>query len=356
MERDPYNSVIRFMETQTEPLSYAEVYKKMLSKGIRITNRMTKPQDAAHVFLTQGVKEGLIKRICNPKSNRVKFVHKNHYEKFVITAEIDSGTSKEDYPKVIQETSSNDISVASENEAQNESVRFKERDLHQLLANYLWSKGEYPKTVYHEQSNRSDTAQKWIHPDMISASFVKMNNTTVSNLLRATEADDAMKFCSYELKIKITTDYELKQAFFQALSNSNWANYGYLVAFEITDNVDVLDEMERLSQSFGIGIIKLDYEPSKTKVLFPARKKDLEFKTIDKICSINKEFKQFVDKVTTILTAEEKFLDDLMDGLKKICDAKLEGDEIKEYCDKKYIPTRVEVINMSLNEFRNLYH
>lgn len=350
MVRDPYNSVIQFMETQTEPLSFAEVYNKMLSKGLKITDRMTKPHDAAHVFLSKGVKEGLIKRVCNPKNNRVKFIHKNHYDKFAAFDEMDFGTSNEDYPNVVQDTSSDETNVVGE------SIRFKERDLHQLLANYLWSKGEYPKTVYHEQSNRSDTAQKWVHPDMISASFVKMNNTTVSNLLRATEADDAMKFCSYELKIKITTDYELKQAFFQALSNSNWANYGYLVAFEITDNVDVLDEMERLSQSFGIGIIKLDYDPLETKVLFPARKKDLEFKTIDKICSINPDFKQFVDKVTTILTAEEKVLDDLMDGLKRICDARLEGDKLKEYCNKKYIPQRVEVINMTINEYNNLYH
>lgn len=342
MVRDPYNSVIEFMETQTEPLSYAEVYKKMLSKGINITDRKTKPQDAAHVLLTKGINEGLIIKISNRKRKGVKFIYKNHYDKSVISAETDSGTSKEVYPNVLQETTLDNTIVS---EAQNESVHFKERDLHQLLANYLWSKAEYPKTVYHEQSNKSDTAQKWVHPDMISASFVKMKNVTVSNLLRATEANDAMKFCSYELKIKITSDFELKQAFFQALSNSNWANYGYLVAFEITDNVDVLDEMERLSQSFGIGIIKLSYIPSETKVLFPARKKDLEFKTIDKICSINSDFNQFVDKVTTILTAEEKVLDDLKDGLRRICDIRLEGDKIIEYCNKKHIPTREEIVN-----------
>ena len=56
---------------------------------------------------------------------------------------------------------------------------------------------------------------------------------------------------SYEIKKEINTDYELKKSYFQAVSNSSWANYGYLVAFEISDNLK--DEMERLNQSFGIG-------------------------------------------------------------------------------------------------------
>lgn len=34
---------------------------------------------------------------------------------------------------------------------------------------------------------------------------------------------------------------------FQALSNSSWANYGYLVAFEI--NEEVMEEMERLNRT-----------------------------------------------------------------------------------------------------------
>lgn len=36
---------------------------------------------------------------------------------------------------------------------------------------------------------------------------------------------------------------------------SSWANYGYLVALEISDSLK--DEMQRLNQSFGISIIEL---------------------------------------------------------------------------------------------------
>ncbi len=75
---------------------------------------------------------------------------------------------------------------------------------------------------------------------------------------------DTFKITSYELKKEINTNYELKEAYFQAVSNSSWANYGYLVAFEISDNL--IDEIERLNQSFGIGVIELNANPYKSKI------------------------------------------------------------------------------------------
>ncbi len=45
----------------------------------------------------------------------------------------------------------------------------------------------------------------------------------------------------------------LKNIIFQAVSKSSWANYGYLVALGNSDNLQ--DEMQRLHESFGIGII-----------------------------------------------------------------------------------------------------
>ena len=44
-----------------------------------------------------------------------------------------------------------------------------------------------------------------------------------------------------------------------------------------------MSEMERLSQSFGIGIIELSANPYESKILFTANFKELDFKTIDKL-------------------------------------------------------------------------
>ena len=235
--------------------------------------------------------------------------------------------------------SDSNVIVKEEKKAKEVKDNFHERDLHQLLCNYLWKKNEYSKTIYQEQSSsKPDSAQKWVHPDMVSASFVKMKKNIVSELLKATEANDAMQLCSYELKIKITTDYELKQAYFQSLSNSNWANYGYLVAFEIKEDKDLIEEMERLNQSFGIGIIKLGATPETTRVLFPAKKKTLDFKTIDKLCNINDGFQDFIEKVTKVITVSKDVVSDVKNTLRSICDKALSESETISYCSKKNIP------------------
>ena len=87
--------------------------------------------------------------------------------------------------------------------------------------------------------------------DIIGAKFVEQKNITSNALFKAISKRDSLLLYSYELKKKIDNDYELKKCFFQAVSNSNWSNKGYLVAFEI--NEDLKDEMARLNNSFGIG-------------------------------------------------------------------------------------------------------
>jgi hypothetical protein len=71
---------------------------------------------------------------------------------------------------------------------------------------------------------------------------------------------------SYELKREINSDSELKSIFFKQFQ-IQWANYGYLVAFEFSDSLN--EEMARLNQSFGIGIIELNAN-YQSKVLYPS--------------------------------------------------------------------------------------
>ena len=111
---------------------------------------------------------------------------------------------------------------------------FDERSLHKLFCTYLRTRNIYAKTIFHEKtSSRTDHAQKWVHPDIIGVQFEDFDNDATLSLLKATEPKESVHIYSYELKKKIDSDYQLKQCFFQALSNSSWANFGYLVAFEI---------------------------------------------------------------------------------------------------------------------------
>ena len=214
---------------------------------------------------------------------------------------------------------------------------YKERSLHRLLANYLSGKNILSKTIFHESSSRTDQAQKWVHPDMVGVEYNEFQEPATRSLLKAAETKEYISFYSYELKRTIENDHQLKEYFFQALSNSSWANYGYLVAFGISE--DVMEEMARLNRSFGIGIIKLSPYSDDTAVLFPARKNELDYYTIDKLCRINPDFKSFITKVTKVLNAQAEVLEDVKGGLQKFCDKGFSSqEEILVYCDENHIP------------------
>lgn len=87
---------------------------------------------------------------------------------------------------------------------------------------------------------------------------------------------------SFELKVKLTFT-NLREYYFQAVSNSSWANEGYLVVLEIENDPLLNDELRRLNNSFGIGIIVLNpSEIEESEILFPAREKEfVEWDTVD---------------------------------------------------------------------------
>ena len=217
------------------------------------------------------------------------------------------------------------------------SEKYKERSLHRLLSNYLLDKNILSKTIFHESSNRADQAQKWVHPDMVGVEFNEFQETVTRSLLKAAETKEYIALYSYELKRTIENDHQLKEYFFQALSNSSWANYGYLVAFEISE--DVMEEMERLNRSFGIGVIKLSPYKDDTTILFPARKNELDYYTIDKLCRINTDFKNFITRSTKVINAQTEVLEDVKGGLLRFCDKGFAtDDEMLSYCKENHIP------------------
>ena len=214
---------------------------------------------------------------------------------------------------------------------------FQERDLHPLLATYLRGQGIFAKTIYHEQSSKNEEHQKWVHPDMIATKFVEHENKACQNFFNATNKQRAVEIYSYELKKEIASDYELKKCYFQAVSNSSWANYGFLVAFGISD--DLRDELERLNDSFGIGVILLRSNPYESKVLFPAKRHELDFKTINKLCNINTVFGEFFDQTTAIINSSGTAKALAHKGYEAFFDKTFESDsDVATYCEVRNIP------------------
>lgn len=221
------------------------------------------------------------------------------------------------------------------------SKTYEERDLHKLLSSYLKNTDTYSKTIFHEQSNGKDNNQIWTHPDMVGIKFLNLQTKASQNFLKSINRVDTFKVSSYELKREINSDSELKKAFFQAVSNSSWANYGYLVAFEFSDSLN--EEMARLNQSFGIGIIELNANPYQSKVLYPSVFRDLAFKTIDKLCKMNKEFEKFIEQTEKLMIASEKYVSGAEKELDEFCDNYFANDtEVENYCTERHIPTNPE--------------
>lgn len=226
------------------------------------------------------------------------------------------------------------VSTSSSQNVQPKS--FDERSLHKLFCSFLRTRNIYAKTIYHEKSStRIDSAQKWVHPDIVGVQFEEFKNDATLSLLKATEPKETVHIYSYELKRKIDSDYTLKQCYFQALSNSSWANFGYLVAFEINEDLD--EEMERLNNAFGIGIILMQANDS--KILYPAREKALDYNTIEKLNNLNSDFCSFITKLSKVMNASKDYTTDARNSFEKICDKIFESDEEQEnYCKEHNIP------------------
>jgi hypothetical protein len=226
---------------------------------------------------------------------------------------------------------------------------YQERDLHKLLSSYLKNKNIYSKTILHEESkNSKDDHQKWIHPDMIGIEFLNLTSKVNKAFMKIINNSDTFKITSYEIKKEINTDTELKKCYFQAVSNSSWANYGYLVALEISDSLK--DEMERLNQSFGIGVIELKSNPYESKILFQSKFKELDFKTIDKLCKVNQKYESFIELTEKALAVEERYYESIEKELDNFCDSYFENDsEIEEYCKQSNIPIEA-TYNKNLEE------
>ncbi len=183
--------------------------------------------------------------------------------------------------------------------------KYLEKDLHPFLAQFAYYHLKcYSMTINHSKSNKKEYGE-WVHPDIVGCSFpIGDWSSEVLNLSSAV-GNNSIKIISFELKRDLNLG-KLRENFFQTVSNSSWANESYLVAAEISNNEDFLNELTRLSTSFGIGVIKLDIEdPLSSEILLPARTRgNLDWETINKL-TLNRDFKEFLKRIKNDLASNE---------------------------------------------------
>jgi len=316
------DAIIASLEDIKIPANYMQVYKRIMDKNYYDFKDAKTPTATVSASLGNFIRnrDSRVKRIPQKGGTYTYFLTK--YESDVSIEALESVDNTE-------HTISLPITRGNQG--------FEERSLHKLLSSFLNSMGVYVKTIFHEQSNSKDSHQKWIHPDMIGIRFLNLHTQTSLAFLKAINRLGTFELMAYEIKKEIKTDYELKKCFFQAVSNSSWANYGYLVTFELSDVL--MDEVKRLNQAFGIGIIRLSSNPFESEIVLPAQYKELDFITIDKLCKINPDFERFVEQVEKYITADAKYISALDKELINFCDPFFTSEtESAAYCKEKSIP------------------
>ncbi|MCQ2844995.1 COG2958 family protein [Helicobacter pylori] len=178
-----------------------------------------------------------------------------------------------------------------------------ERDLHPFLT-YMAFHNEnlkcYTKTIFHEESVKSPKGtDRWLYPDMVGVRFLHAELSN-ENLIAFSKKFDTLpvKLVSFELKKEISVN-NCRECYFQAISNSSWANEGYLVGRHIdTQNPQLMDLLKRLHASFGIGVIDLRTDEDKSAILLNAKYKEkIDYTVALELSEKNPKFSGFLKSV-----------------------------------------------------------
>ncbi len=198
-----------------------------------------------------------------------------------------------------------------------------ERDLHPFLT-YMAFHNEnlkcYTKTIFHEESSKSPKGMdRWLYPDMVGVRFLHAEWSN-ENLIAFSKKFDTLpvKLVSFELKKEISVN-NCRECYFQAISNSSWANEGYLVGRHIdTHNSKLMDLLKRLHASFGIGVIDLRTDEDKSVILLNAKYKEkIDYTVASELSAKNEKFSVFLKSVVDYDPNHQHRYKDEFDEVKK---------------------------------------
>ena len=157
----------------------------------------------------------------------------------------------------------------------------------------------YSKRIDEKRSKnkRGPNGNKWLYPDIVALENLSTDwNREVKDCVQH-YADKKTKLWSFEVKILINQS-NVREAFFQAVSNSSWANFGYLVSAEI-EGTGTLKELRMLSSLHGIGYMQLDTEnPSESQIIIPAKEREqVNWETVNRLVEENSDFQNYIKNI-----------------------------------------------------------
>lgn len=194
-----------------------------------------------------------------------------------------------------------------------DAEKTSEHDLYPVLSQYLWEEfGLYSKRINEKRSSnkRGPNGNRWLYPDVVGMEDLSEEWHREIRDCVTQYSDKRTKLWSFEVKLLINRS-NVRECYFQTVSNSSWANYSYLVAAEFSGD-DTQKELRMLFAAHGIGFIKLDIEnPADSQVLIPAVERDeIDWDMANRLATENKDFLEYVKLVKQFYqTGEARLVD-----------------------------------------------
>lgn len=194
-----------------------------------------------------------------------------------------------------------DIELTTVKAQQAKPHQLAEVALYPLLMQYLSSEHKlYCMRIDEKRSSNQygANANKWLHPDIVAMQPLAEAWDQLVRTCVLKGDGQSVRLWSFEVKKGLTRS-NVREYFFQAVSNSTWANEGYLVCTAIAGD-GTEDELRMLSALHGIGVIVLNVvDVSESEILIPARSKiDIDWQTVNRLVVENGDMKDFVDLVS----------------------------------------------------------
>lgn len=192
------------------------------------------------------------------------------------------------------------VSVAHFSTPRAFSQQLGEHELYPLLTRYLRNEFcVFSMRIDEKKSSNSRGAKgnHWLHPDVVGMEDLGADwDREVRDCVRE-YFDKRSRLWSFEVKLKLDRS-SVRECYFQAVSNSSWANFAYLVARDIV-GTDTMKELRLLSGAHGIGLMRLDVEnPSESEVLIPARERPaVDWDMVNRLAKENSDFHEFVKRI-----------------------------------------------------------
>lgn len=172
-----------------------------------------------------------------------------------------------------------------------------ESSLYPLLTDFLNSEFTVFSMRIDERrskNNRGSGGNKWLYPDLVGMEDLSRAwNREVIDCAKE-YSDKKTRLWSFEVKMKLNSS-NVRESYFQAVSNSSWANIGYLVSSEI-EGSETISELRMLAGLHGIGVIRLDVDNvSESQIMIPARERsEIDWSTVSRLVDENSDFHRYI--------------------------------------------------------------